>query len=132
MNYKNGGIIDMNKYKIQLKTNINKEIIVSANTRNEAFEFIEKAFLNSDLLDFSNKDIETVNAKILEENDRKVEEILQENEKCSNEENDETEDFLEEIINEIKEGIPKEDRKFYCPECGCPILIDDALKEILN
>ena len=122
----------MNKYKIQLKTNINKEIIVSANTRKEAFEFIEKAFLNSNLLDFSNKDIETVNAKILEENDKKVEEVLQENEKCSTEENDQTGDFLEEIIDEIKEEIPEEDREFYCPECGCPILIDEALEEILN
>lgn len=122
----------MNKYKIQLKTNINKEIIVSANTRNEAFEFIEKAFLNSNLLDFSNKDIETVNAKILEENDRKVEEILQENEKCSTEENNEIADLLEEILDEIKEEIPEEDRKFYCPECGYSILIDEALEKILN
>lgn len=122
----------MNKYKIQLKTNLDKEIIVNANSPQEAFDFIEKAFLNSNLLDFSNKDIQTVNAKIIEKNDEKIEDtedILEENEPYLCEK---IEDFLDELIEKIRTELPEEDREFYCPECGCPMLIDDAIEEITS
>lgn len=119
----------MNKYKIQLKTNLDKEIVVNANNTQEAFEFIEKAFLNSNLLDFSNKDIETVKAKIIEKNDEKIEDILEENEQYPYEE---MEGLFDELIDKIRTELPEEDREFYCPECGCPILIDNAIEEIMS
>lgn len=119
----------MNKYKIQLKANLEKEIIVNANNPQEAFDFIEKAFFNSNLLDFSNKDIETLNAKIIEKNDEKIEDILEKNEECSYEE---IEDYLDELIDIIKTKLPEEDREFYCPDCGYPILIDAAIEEIMS
>lgn len=120
----------MNKYKIQLKTNLEKEVIVNANNPQEAFNFIEKAFLNSNLLDFSNKDIETVNAKIIEKNDEKIEDIENSSEENEPYSYEEIEDILDELINKIRTELPEEDREFYCPECGCPMLIDDAIEEI--
>ena len=73
----------MNKYKIELKTNLNKEIIIAANNEKEALEFIEKAFLKTNLLDFSNKDILSVDAIIIEKNDQKIEEYSEENDENS-------------------------------------------------
>lgn len=122
----------MNKYKIQLKTNLEKEVIVNANNPQEAFNFIEKAFLNSNLLDFSNKDIETVNAKIIEKNDEKIEENIENLEENEQYPYEKIEDFLDDLIDEIRTELPEEDRKFYCQECGCPILIDDAIEEIMS
>ena len=122
----------MNKYKIQLKTNLEKEVIVNANNPQEAFNFIEKAFLNSNLLDFSNKDIETVNAKIIEKNDEKIEDIENSSEENEPYSYEEIEDILDELINKIRTELPEEDRVFYCTECGCPMIIDDAIEEITS
>lgn len=122
----------MNKYKIQLKTNLDKEIIVNANNSKEAFDFVEKTFLNSNLLDFSNKDIETVKAKIIEKNDEKIEENIKNLEEIEQYPYEKIEDFLDNLIDEIRAELPEEDREFHCPECGCPILIDDAIEEIMS
>lgn len=122
----------MNKYKIQLKTNLDKEIIVNANNSKEAFDFVEKTFLNSNLLDFSNKDIETVKAKIIEKNDEKIEENIESFEENEQYPYEKIEDFLDDLIDEIRTELPKEDREFYCPECGCPMLIDDVIEEIMS
>ncbi len=116
----------MNKYKIELKTNLNKEVIITANNEKEALEFIEKAFLKTDLLDFSNKDILSVDAKIIEKNDRKIEELVEENSENSYEE---MQEILEETLDKIREEIPEEEREYYCPECGCPMLIDEIIEE---
>lgn len=62
----------MNRYKIEVKTNIKKEIIVDAETGKEALDFIEKVFLRTDLLDFSNKNINSVKAKVTEKNGKKI------------------------------------------------------------
>ncbi len=120
----------MNKYKIELKTNLNKEVIIAANNEKEALEFIEKAFLKTDLLDFSNKDILSVDAKIIEKNDRKIEELVEElvEENIENS-YEEMQEILEETLEKIREEIPEEEREYYCPECGCPMLIDEIIEE---
>ncbi len=119
----------MNKYKIQLKTNLNKDIIINANNEQEAFEFIEKAFLNTNLVDFSNKDIEEVSVKILERNDNKIEDETEENDTNSYEE---LEEIIDETLEKIRTEIPEEDRKFYCPKCGCSILVDDVIEDFMS
>lgn len=116
----------MNKYKIELKTNLNKEIIIAANNEKEALEFIEKAFLKTNLLDFSNKDILSVDARIIEKNDQKIEEYSEENDENSCEE---MQEILEETLDKIREEIPEEEREYYCPESGYPLLIDEIIEE---
>lgn len=116
----------MNTYKIELKTNLNKEFIVSANNEKEALEFVEKTFLNTNLLDFSNKDILSVDAKIVEKNNKKIEDFFEDNDENSCEE---MQEILEETLDKIREEIPEEEREYCCPECGYHLLIDDIIED---
>lgn len=116
----------MNKYKIELKTNLNKEVIIAANSEEEALEYIQKTFLTTNLLDFSNKDILSVDAKIVEKNDKKIEEYISEDEDDYSEQ---MQEILEETLDKIREEIPEEEREYHCPECGCPLLIDEILED---
>lgn len=78
----------MNKYKIEIKETLKKEIIVNAETQKDALDFLEKVYFKSDILRFDDRDIETVETKILEENNKKIENKIDEyeEENCEDEE----------------------------------------------
>lgn len=118
----------MNRYKIELKTNLNKEIIVDAENEKEALEFVEKAFFKTNLLDFSNRDIVSVDAKIIEKNNEKIEENYEDDENPF----EVIEELLEDAVEKIREEVPEENREFMCPKCGNSILIDDVIEEFMS
>ena len=64
----------MNQYKIEVKEVLKKNIEVSAENEKEALDFVERTFLKSNLLEPSTKDLEEVEAKIIEKNNEKIEE----------------------------------------------------------
>lgn len=64
----------MNKYKIKIKEIFSKEVIVNAETEEEAFDYIKNILLNSNLLDLGVQDLDAIETKILEKNGEKVSE----------------------------------------------------------
>lgn len=64
----------MNKYKIEVKEILKKNIIVSAETEEKALDYIENVLLKSNILDLGTQDLDAVEAKILEKNGEKIEE----------------------------------------------------------
>ncbi len=64
----------MNQYKIEVKEVLKKNIEVNAENEKEALDFVERTFLKSNLLEPSIKDLEEVEAKIIEKNNEKIEE----------------------------------------------------------
>ena len=62
----------MNRYKIELKEILRKNIIVNAENEDEATEYVENVLLKSDLLDLGIKDLDAFETKILEKNGQKV------------------------------------------------------------
>lgn len=65
----------MNRYKIELKNILKKEINLDAKDPKEALNLVEKIYLESDILDFKGDDIEEIEANIIEENGEKIETI---------------------------------------------------------
>lgn len=93
----------MNKYKIEFKQTFKKEIEVFAKDENEAMDIVEQAYLKSNLLDNSYKNLEKIEAKIIEKNNEKVENNsinLEENEIILDEKDIE---YLEDLIDEMEE-----------------------------
>lgn len=100
----------MNRYKIEFKQTFKKEITVFAEDENEAMDIVEKAYLKTDLLDNSYRDLAGIETKIIEKNNEKVEQNLmdlEENEIILDEEDIE---YLEELADEM-EGILDEMRE---------------------
>lgn len=100
----------MNKYKIEFKEIFKKEITVVAENEEEALDIVEKAYLRTNLLDNSYKDLEAIETKIVEKNNEEVENNsinLEENEIILDEEDleylEELADEMEEILDEMKE-----------------------------
>ena len=62
----------MNRYKIELKEILRKNIIVNAENEDEATEYVENVLLKSDLLDLGIKDLDAFETKVLEKNGQKV------------------------------------------------------------
>lgn len=97
----------MNKYKIEFKQTFKKEIMVFAEDENEAMDIIEKAYLKTDLLDNSFKDLEKIEAKIVEKNNEKVENNvinLEENEITLDKEDLE---YIDRLADEVEENLNK-------------------------
>lgn len=63
----------MNKYKIEVKEVLKKGFIVEAETPKDALDFLEKVFFKSNILIFDDRDIETVETEVVEENGEKIE-----------------------------------------------------------
>lgn len=107
----------MNRYKIELKEILRKNIIVNAENEDEATEYVENVLLKSDLLDLGIQDLEAFETKVLEKNGQKVNDFDEEidtdiyktREELELEECqyklrkiEETRDDLEEILEEIE------------------------------
>ena len=64
----------MNKYKIEVKEVLRKNIIVNAETSSEALDYVENVLMKSNILDLGMNDVDAVEAKVLEKNGEKIEE----------------------------------------------------------
>lgn len=113
----------MNQYKIELKEVLKKEITVNAQSQKDALDFIEKVYFTSNILDFKPDEIEEMEAKIVNENGMKVENLEELNEQELEEK--ETQNYgkpnildnfsieeLEKMFEEIKEKMAKNDKSF--------------------
>lgn len=104
----------MNKYKVEIKEVLKKEIILEAETPQDALDFLEKVYFKSNILNFDDKDIETVETEVLEENGEKIKDKCEnyEDENCENEEFYGTDleeidarlDDIDDILFEIKKS----------------------------
>lgn len=107
----------MNRYKIELKEILRKNIIVNAENEDEATEYVENVLLKSDLLDLGIQDLDAFETKVLEKNGQKVNDFDEEIdtdiyktieelelEECQYKlrKIEETRDDLEEILEEIE------------------------------
>ena len=62
----------MNKFKIEVKEILKRDIIVKAKTEERALKIIENILLKSNILDLNTKDLQAVEVKILEKNGEKI------------------------------------------------------------
>lgn len=68
----------MNRYKIELKEILRKNIIVNAENEDEATEYVKNVLLKSDLLDLEIKDLDAIETKIIEKNGEKIKDFDEE------------------------------------------------------
>lgn len=95
----------MNQYKIEMKEIFRKEILVCAESEKEATDIVEKAYLRTNMLDHSYKDLAAVETKIIgkrEENN--YDEMEEEN--IIDKENREN---IKETINQMYENLKEMD-----------------------
>lgn len=112
----------MNKYEIEVKEILKKKIIINAERPKDALDLIEKIYLTSNILEFKPEEIEEVEAKILTENEMKIQNLEELNEEEFEENEFETyedeenllDDYsiedLEEIFEKVKEKIARNDK----------------------
>lgn len=100
----------MNQYKVEMKEIFRKEILVCAESEDEATEIIKKAYFRTNMLDHSYKDLAAVETKVID----KIEENKQEESEEENIIDEESRRNIEENLDEMYENIEK---------------IDDALVE---
>ena len=62
----------MNKFKIEVKEILKRDVIVKAKTEERALKIIENILLKSNILDLNIKDLQAVEVKILEKNEEKI------------------------------------------------------------
>lgn len=93
----------MNRYKIEFKQTFKKEITVFAEDENEAMNIVEKAYLKTDLLDNSYRDLAGIETKIIEKNNEKVEPNLVDLEENRPILDDEDLEYLEDLADEMEE-----------------------------
>lgn len=95
----------MNQYKIEMKEIFRKEILVCAESEKEATDIVEKAYLRTNMLDHSYKDLAAVETKVIgkrEENnyDEMEEENIIDKESSEN---------IKETINQMYENLKEMD-----------------------
>lgn len=102
----------MNQYKIEMKEIFRKEILVCAESESEATDIVEKAYLRTNMLDHSYKDLAAVETKVIEKREEnEYEEIEEENiiDKKSRENIKETIDQMNENIKEMDNALTEDD-----------------------
>lgn len=102
----------MNQYKIEMKEIFRKEILVCAESESEATDIVEKAYLRTNMLDHSYKDLAAVETKVIEKREEnEYEEIEEENiiDKKSRENIKETIDQMYENIKEMDNALTEDD-----------------------
>ena len=102
----------MNQYKIEMKEIFRKEILVCAESESEATDIVEKAYLRTNMLDHSYKDLAAVETKVIEKReDNEYEEIDEENiiDKKSRENIKETIEQMNENIKEMDNALTEDD-----------------------
>ena len=62
----------MNKFKIEVKEILKRDVLVKAKTEEQALKIIENILLKSNILDLNAKDLQAVEVKILEKNGEKI------------------------------------------------------------
>lgn len=93
----------MNRYKIEFKQTFKREVIVFAEDENEAMDIVEKAYLKTDLLDNSYRDLAGIETKIIEKNNEKVEQPLMDLEENRPVLEDVDFEYLEDLAEEMEE-----------------------------
>lgn len=93
----------MNRYKIEFKQTFKREVIVFAEDENEAMDIVEKAYLKTDLLDNSYRDLAGIETKIIEKNNEKVEQPLMDLEENRPVLEDVDLEYLEDLAEEMEE-----------------------------
>lgn len=93
----------MNRYKIEFKQTFKREVIVFAEDENEAMDIVEKAYLKTDLLDNSYRDLAGIETKIIEKNNEKVEQTLMDLEENRPNLEDVDLEYLEDLAEEMEE-----------------------------
>ena len=109
----------MNKYKIEIKEILKRNVEINANNETEALDFIEKAFLKSNMIDMDFNDLESVETRIIEKNGYEIEHLEELSENDFDENNYDNEEIfnnyslekLEEIFQKIKKQIENNDEK---------------------
>lgn len=102
----------MNQYKIEMKEIFRKEILVCAESESEATDIVEKAYLRTNMLDHSYKDLAAVETKVIEKREEnEYEEIEEENiiDKESRKNIKETIDQMNENIKEMDNALTEDD-----------------------
>lgn len=102
----------MNQYKIEMKEIFRKEILVCAESESEATDIVEKAYLRTNMLDHSYKDLAAVETKVIEKREEnEYEEIEEENiiDKKSRENIKETIEQMNENIKEMDNAFTEDD-----------------------
>ena len=66
----------MNKYKIEVKETLRKDIIVSAENEKEALNYVKDVLLKSNILDLETKDLDAIEMAVLEKNGEKLEQNI--------------------------------------------------------
>ena len=102
----------MNQYKIEMKEIFRKEILVCAESEKEATDIVEKAYLRTNMLDHSYKDLAAVETKVIgkrEENN--YDEMEEENiiDKDSRENIKETINQMYENLKEMDNALIEDD-----------------------
>ena len=107
----------MNRYKVEVKEILRKEIIVNAESEDDATEYVDNVILKSNLLDLGIQDLDVFETKVLEKNGQKIKDFDEEIdtdiyktreelelEECQYKlrEIEETREDLEEILEEIE------------------------------
>ena len=62
----------MNKFKIEVKEILKRDVIVKAKTEERSLKIIENVLLKSNILDLNTKDLQAIEVKILEKNGEKI------------------------------------------------------------
>ena len=102
----------MNQYKIEMKEIFRKEILVCAESESEATDIVEKAYLRTNMLEHSYKDLAAVETKVIEKREEnEYEEIEEENiiDKKSRENIKETIEQMNENIKEMDNALTEDD-----------------------
>lgn len=102
----------MNQYKIEMKEIFRKEILVCAESEREATDIVEKAYLRTNMLDHSYKDLAAVETKVVEKIEKdECQEIEKENiiDKENRENIKVTIDNMYENLKEIDNALKEDD-----------------------
>ena len=92
----------MNKYKIEFKQTFKKEVTVYADDENAAMDIVEQTYLRTDLLDESARDLEKIETKIIEKNNEKVKNNLEDLEESKIILDKEDSDYLDRLADEVE------------------------------
>lgn len=102
----------MNQYKIEMKEIFRKEILVCAESEKEATDIVEKAYLRTNMLDHSYKDLAAVETKVIgKRKENNYDEMEEENiiDKESRENIKETINQMYENLKEMDNALVEDD-----------------------
>ena len=102
----------MNQYKIEMKEIFRKEILVCAENEKEATDMVEKAYLRTNMLEHSYKDLAAVETKVIEKREENMHEEAEEDniiDKESRQNIEKNVDQMYENLEEIANALTEDD-----------------------